>query len=155
MKELELITAIPSTKSDIEAFANNIIELVKEGNVNALKLKSFLKAFEKISEKVDKETRHEQLIEANKYSEKSFFAFGAKIEVKEVGVRYDFSECNDSVLKRMYDKMEILKAEIKVREEFLKTIKTTLSVNDEETGEVMELFAPKKTSTTSLAFSFK
>lgn len=51
---------------------------------------------------------------------------GATVTEQMVGVRYDFSVCNDTIWNR-------LNKEIKEREAFLKTVKGSMITGDEET----------------------
>lgn len=79
---------------------------------------------------------------------------GAKFAVGEVGVKYDYSECNDPEWCRLANQKAEIEAKMKEREAFLKGIKGTITVVDEETGEVYQVTGPLKTSTTSVRITF-
>jgi hypothetical protein len=73
-----------------------------------------------------------------------------------VGTKYDFAHCGDSVIDGLYKEMAELKAKIKEREEFLKSLPPSgLDIVDSATGEVSTILKPIKTSTTSIAVTLK
>jgi hypothetical protein len=75
---------------------------------------------------------------------------GTKIETIESGVKYDYSVCNDSMWVELRIKKDEIEQQMKNREEFLKKIpQSGMKTIDESTGEMVELFPPNKTSTTS------
>lgn len=79
---------------------------------------------------------------------------GAKFAVGEVGVKYDYSGCNDPVWCRLANEKAEIEAKMKEREAFLKGIKTRQTIVDEETGEIYEVTGPSRTSTTSVRITF-
>ena len=79
---------------------------------------------------------------------------GAKMSVTEAGVRYDYSMCGDTKYNELVAQRVELEAQIKAREEFLKHIDGKQTIVDDATGEVMTLYPPARTSTTSLRVAF-
>ena len=79
---------------------------------------------------------------------------GAKMSVTEAGVRYDYSMCGDTKYNELVAQRVGLEAQIKAREEFLKHIDGKQTIVDDATGEVMTLYPPARTSTTSLRVAF-
>lgn len=108
------------------------------------------KAIEEL--KKDPDVRDYALSELDKHG-KDADLFGCKMERKETGVKYDYSECGDTELLDLYDQIEALKKQVKEREDVLKRIKPKTSLIDEETGQMFS--APIKTSTTTLQVTFK
>lgn len=82
--------------------------------------------------------------------------YGHKIEPIEAGTKYNYSECNDPVYKRLLEKKAIIEAEVKAREKFLQAVPYKgMSINDEETGEAdITIFPPVKTSTSTVKITF-
>lgn len=79
---------------------------------------------------------------------------GTKLEQCEVGVKYDYSQCNDPAYKALVEQMEVLKEAVKNQETFLKSVPLKgLLITDEETGEAYEVYPPSKTSTSSYKVS--
>jgi hypothetical protein len=143
------------SKEGVQRFSIQVINAVKNGEVNALELKAYLKAMEQIIEIVDKATRHEQLTEAEKYGEKSFEVFGCKIEKAEVGTKYDYSGSGDPIYNHRLQIFEEAKKQLDDRAAFLKALKEPLVIVDDESGEVATLRPPLKKSTDGLKFSIK
>jgi hypothetical protein len=100
---------------------------------------------------------------------KSFQYHNAKVDIREVGVKYDYSGCGSSILAELYRKQEAINDEIKEWEAYLKAIPASGVVNFvqkryenpdgsvviESTGEVETHYPPAKTSTTSVAVTLK
>jgi len=92
------------------------------------------------------------LDEAAKYG-KSFEHYNAKFEVKEMGVKYDYSNCGDPIYNRLAEELAELEKKVKDRQAFLKAVQpgTELLIEDE----VIVLYPPVKTSTTSITVNLK
>jgi hypothetical protein len=146
---------MPDTKRGVEVFSLQLINAVKNGEVNALQLKALFKAIEQVVEIVDKATKANQLKEAELYSEKRFHAYGFEIEKAEVGTKYDFLACGDPVYEQRHAALETAKALLDERAAFLKALKGPLTVVDDGSGEVSTVRPPLKKSTEGLKFSMK
>jgi hypothetical protein len=94
------------------------------------------------------------LAEAEKHG-KSFDFKSARIEVKELGSKWHFDKSNDSKYFSIKSNIEKLDIERKDRETFLKSLKQKTSILDEETGELIEIFPPYKTSKTGITVTLK
>lgn len=143
------------SKTGIATFSKQLIDQVKNGEVNPLELKAAFKAMAKIIESVDEATKGHQITEASKYNEQRFTAFGAEIEKCEVGVSYDYSICGDPVYNQRAAILEEAKRQLDERAAFLKALKEPLTVVDDESGEVATVRPPLKKSTEGLKFTFK
>lgn len=150
-----VISLCPSTKEQIEIFANQLIDDVEQGVTNPLALHIRLTLIEKSFDKVKDAIKKQVVAEAEKHNQKSFDHMGCKIEVKEMGVKYDYSGCNDAEWNRMKFRFDVYEKAIKNRQEFLKALKKKETLVNEETGEIIEIFPPIKTSTTSIAVTPK
>jgi hypothetical protein len=143
------------SKEGINRFSIQVINAVKNGEVNALELKAYLKAMEEIIEIVDKATRNEQLTEAEKYGERSFEVFGVKIEKGEVGTKYDYVSSGDPIYNHRLQIFEEAKRQLDERAAFLKALKEPITLVDDDSGEVATVRPPVKTSKDGLKFSIK
>jgi hypothetical protein len=150
-----VLRQLSPTKEGIQKFSLQIINQVKGGELNALEVKAFLKAMEQIIELVDKNTRAEQMSEAERYSEKSFHVYGCEIQKSEVGVRYDYLSTGDPIYERALYEFEQAQKKLKEREEFLKGLKEHMTMVDELTGEVVTVNAPLRKATDGLKFAIK
>lgn len=111
-----------------EQVAHEIIQLINNGHVNPIQMYTALKRVQQIfeltlgSEKGDKDLRELML---NKVKEsldggKSYTAFGADFSVRATGVRYDYSECNDTILNSLIEIETEVKRLIKLRQGIIK-----------------------------------
>lgn len=150
-----VIRQLSVSKSGVDMFCRQLISSVKGGEVNALELKAFLKTMEVIIERVDKETKENQVTEAMRYSERKFSAYGCEIEQCEVATRYDYTHCGDPVYNQRLRIMEEAKKQLEDRAAFLKALKDPLTIVDDESGEVATVLPPLKKSTSGLKVSLK
>lgn len=153
---MSVLSLFNTSKEGIERFSNQIIEAVTNGNVDALRVKAYLKTLQEIAERIDKGTKYEQAMEASKYPEnKPFMIAGCEMVHTSVHTAYEFAACNDS----QWDELQVLKNGIKdkieAREKFLKAIKERTSIVDEETGAVIRLNPPLKKQTIGVKVSIK
>src|SRR5687768_15208997 len=90
-----------TTQTQVDVFSDQLIESVKNGEVNPIEILVQLKAFEKVSERVIKEIKANVMSEAGKYPGSSFEFHGNKIEKSELGTKYNYDACNDPTYKRL------------------------------------------------------
>lgn len=153
-----IMALFETTKEQRQSFVSDIIQKVEDGDIDPLKIQVQLKCAEDIIKQVTGNDRYKNLLveSAQTYGSKSFEAFNAKMEIKETGVKYDFSNCGDVVLDRLTQQQESTDKAVKDRQTFLKTIPVKgLVVTDDETGETFTVYPPAKSSTTNVAISLK
>jgi len=149
IKALSTIADAPITYVEI----GNLIHFMKQellsGDYNPLDVELKLKAMEETIKQLrsDEEIRAFVLSEAEKYG-KSFEWRGAKMSIREVGVKYDYAASGDSEWALLDAQVKELTEKKKAREKFLQAIPDMGTVSP-ETGET--IYRPAKTSTTSIA----
>ena len=149
IKALSTIADAPITYVEI----GNLIHFMKQellsGDYNPLDVELKLKAMEETIKQLrsDEEIRAFVLSEAEKYG-KSFEWRGAKMSIREVGVKYDYASSGDSEWALLDAQIKELTEKKKAREKFLQAIPDMGTVSP-ETGET--IYRPAKTSTTSIA----
>jgi len=75
---------------------------------------------------------------------------GVKFETMEAGIRYDYTKCGDPIYEALAKEMEVLQAKVKERQEFLRAVpKDGLDVLDSDSGELVKVYPPSKTSTST------
>ncbi len=154
MTTLSVINLLPSTEYEIEVFVHKTVNEVKAGNVNALKLQSQLKKFEKASKEISDQIKSDAITERMKYKEKVVDLYGFKIELAENGTKYDYSACNDTEWNDLELMIKQLSERKKEREKFLKNVSKPMAITDEHTGgETIVINPPIKTSSSGLKFS--
>jgi hypothetical protein len=144
-----------TSRTGVDIFSDQIIESVKNGETNPLKVRVWIKTMEEILERVKKETEEAQLTEANKWSEKKFEYAGAIIEKAPVKTDYDYSICNDGEWNSLNAELESIKAKKAQRESFLKALTRVETIIDKETGEVVEIRPPNKKVKDGLKISIR
>lgn len=124
MNELELLNNLPSAKEAGEVFKANIKKMVLEGEQEIFSLSVKLAFISKYVNELIKDIDIEEklLTEALKEGQKTFKSHGAEFQIKEVGVTYDFSVCDDQELNDYLNLLSTYEEKIKARKDFLKTI---------------------------------
>jgi len=127
-------------------------EILSSDN-NPLDVKLQLKAMEETIKQLqdDDDIRSFIMTEAEKYG-KSFEWRGAKMSIREVGVKYDYATSGDSEWAMIDAEIKELTEKRKAREKFLQNIPESGTVSP-ETGE--QIYRPAKSSTTSIAVTLK
>ena len=143
---MEIIKKTETTmpvKSNIDSLANELTEGVASGFVNPLEFLVKIEFLTKVLEQAKKQVK--DLAVQSLSSNESLF--GAKIELAETGVKYDYSQSES--WQSIKAQIEPLETELKAIEEQIKmATKIGKSFVDESTG---ELISPvQKTSTASI-----
>ena len=138
------------TKTEIKSMAQNAIDNVKE-NGNPLQLAETLSAIELFVKEVKADESFKDYVrEEVTKNEKCFVSkSGAKIELAETGTKYDFLKCNDEAYTSLLKGIESLTETIKTRETFLKAVPIEGMDIVTIEGEVVKIFPPSKSSTSS------
>lgn len=153
-----IINRVPSSKTEQKEMANAFVSKVTDGNINPIDAVIQMKS---ISEMINAflksgEIKDAVIIECEKYGKGERLCYnGAILQLKETGVNYDFSVCNDPVYSRLIKQRDDIDQQCKEREEYLKAISKPKAEIDEDSGEVFILNPPSKQSTTSYSITFK
>lgn len=139
------------TKTSIKTLAVQFTENILE-NGGAMEAAEALSAVEnfvkevKTSDKLKDAIRSEIELNGKSYTLPS----GAKLELAETGSKYDFSQCNDADLVYMEQRMADLEEQLKQRKDMLKNLPLQgIDMAMQTTGEVVTIYPPSKTSTSS------
>ncbi len=149
------IRLLANTQTQIDVMSDQLIEAVKNGEASGIELFIFLNAFAKIAERVKKEIGENVMNEADKYPGTSFEVFGNKVEKAELGTKYDYAICGDPVYVRRKDIADKAAEQLKEREAFLKALKQPITIVDEDSGEVVMVSPPVKTSTSGIKITIR
>ena len=79
---------------------------------------------------------------------------GAKLTITESGVKYDYSVCGDSLWNSLAKQKAEIEAQMKERENFLRGIRSSETIVDEETGEVVKVYAPARSASSCVKVTF-
>ena len=155
MNELT-VNKIPASKEEQAVISSAMINSVLDGEIDAIKAvvqaKSLVETLTLFLK--DKGVNDLVLREVEKYG-KQTSKDGATISIKEVGSKWDYSECGDPIYNRLSSQKEEIEEKLKEREALLKVTKEPRTEVDEETGEVYTVNPPSKSSTTSYSITFK
>jgi hypothetical protein len=154
---MELIKFNHTTKEERSQLVREIFDEVLNGRINPLELHLRLKSAEEVIKQLTGMEPYKAILldECLKHG-KSFNYQTAKIDIREVGVKYDYSGCGNSELAALYDQQKAIEAKIKSIETYHKGLPAIgLSMVDTESGNVETHYPPAKTSTTSVAVTLK
>lgn len=141
---------MPASKPEVGRFSAQLINSVKAGDVNPLEVLVLLRALESVSENVREAIRENLNAEADRYSEKTFEVFGARIEKAELGTKYKYEASGDPEWARRKAGVDAAMTLLKEREAFLRALREPMTIVVEETGEVVNIVPPTKISTSGL-----
>lgn len=151
-----ILSLFETDKKQRESFVADVVGRVDSGNVDPLKVHIHLKCIEEILKSIlNTDTyRRAVLDEAAKYPGKTFELYNSEISVRETGVKYDYSKCNDPYLFSKLAEMQALESVIKRRQDFLKTVPAEgmpVMIDDE----LVTVYPPAKSSTTAATIKLK
>lgn len=88
--------------------------------------------------------------EVSKYGKSYTTPSGTKMELAEVGTKYDYQTCGDAELVKLNDQLIVIENAIKERQTFLKTLPVSGIEIILDGGEVAKIYPPIKLSTSSV-----
>jgi hypothetical protein len=138
-------------KSMLKSMASSTLdELMENGRIieaadMIAKMEFFIKELKSNPEYIDF-LRYE----IAKYGSAHTTPSGTRIELAEVGVKYDYVFCEDDILNDMLIQREALDERIKERQDFLKRLPSDGIDIITAHGEVKRIFPPFKTSNSSV-----
>jgi hypothetical protein len=153
-----ILALFETNKDQRQDFALRVIDALQAGQVDPLKIHLQVKCMEDIIKLLNSNTIYKKSVleAAEKFSEKSFQFNNAKVEIKETGVKYDYSQCADPVHSMLEQKLDSAANDLKQRETFLKTVpEKGIVLTDEQTGETFPVYPPAKSSTTNVVVTLK
>lgn len=153
-----ILALFQTTKEERQSFTLDLINKIENGEADPLKIHLQVKCMEEIIKLLNSNTIYKQAIlaAAEKYGQKSFEFMNSKVEIKEMGTKYDFEKCNDKEWEFLDATAKADANNLKERETFLKTVPAKgLEIVDKFTGEMVTIYPPSKSSTTSIAVTLK
>jgi hypothetical protein len=144
-----IVALFETNKEQRKSFVEQIVQQAMSGNQDMLKLHKQVKAMEEIVKKVleDEDYRNILIDEAAKHG-KSFKYLGDDWTIKETGVKYNYTDCNDPLLDDLLKEQADIAEKVEKRKDFLKSLDRSMDVIIEDTGEIARVYPPVKSSTT-------
>lgn len=155
MTPLSVLSLAPESMEQAKTFSDYIIEECMEGRENSLDIYMKCIAFEKSLDIIKVGLQKMATNEAEKYGKGEHEKNKFKFRVGEVGVKYLFDQSNDPILKKYTLDFKASKKQLDARQDFLKSLKESIRIVDEDTGESIVINPIPKTSTTSVIISMK
>ena len=142
------------TKDSIKEQSLALLNDIDEGHMHPLQVAAQFKFVEDVISNVKEELRQRVIAEKDKYGKDAMTYHGATFDIKEAGVKYDYSQCDDTIWNDLKQQLDALNEKMKEREAFLKTLKERFTYIDESTGEIVTLYPPQRKSTTTYSVSW-
>jgi hypothetical protein len=155
MEKINIEKSWQPTQAEIEKIKNQIIAPVVNGEMEVVRAVVLIRALRDALEEAENNLKEEMVTQLSNYAKNDLCTMnGVTITPKEVGVKYSYDECGDTLLDDMVAEHSQLGERIKDRQKFLKSIKDIEIVVDKVTGEICELRPPSKKSTSSYVITF-
>lgn len=142
------------TKDSIKETSLALLHDIDEGHMHPLQVAAQFKFVEDVISNVKEELRQRVIAEKDKYGKDDMTYHGAKFDIREAGVKYDYSQCDDMIWNDLKQQLDALNEKMKEREAFLKSLKERFTYIDESTGEIITLYPAQRKSTTTYAISW-
>ena len=145
------ISALPATKKELTDYCEIIKSAVLNGEQDIIDIAKKVNMMGRVVDFFEKDNEIQSVLlsEAEKYGK----CERSDIQVREVGVKYDFASCGHAEYNRLKQEAEIINAKIKAIEAMLKL--SDCSGVDTETGEEYNATKAVKSSTTKVVLTIK
>lgn len=140
---VSFLKQIANDRQTIDSFTNQLTIEMQDGSIDTQWLHGALSKL--IKNLTDLKDLNAQNLDADNIHKE---AFGFTFTKKEAGAKYDFSNCNHPKWIELSQKESELKEQKKVIETTLKTIKAPMTIVDDETGDIISVNPPIKSSKT-------
>ena len=154
---MEIQQIFETTKEQRVEFTHQLIERLNNGELDPLKTHLQVKALEDMLETLKNNKDYKDaVLNAAVQNGKEFEYMSAKFNVREVGVKYDYTKCESPAYEEIMADYNDAAKRKKDMEDFLKKVPHQgLDIINGVTGEVTRVYPPAKSSITSVAVSLK
>lgn len=157
MKEIALLSQFPTSKTEQKEMVDLMIESLKTGNESPLRIEAAMANIEAVVKEYrgNKEVKEILLDEVRKYPKSIAEIYNATFQEKEVGVKYDFSQCGHIRYNELVEQINALTEQKKQIEAEIRAHKDMFIYTDLETGESYEVNPPKRTASCQVVVTIK
>lgn len=141
------------TKNAVTETADRLITLMESGKTSAIKTLTELDFINQVVTKVVARARELAVDELSSYgaeASQGVTIHGVSLKIIEAGTKYDFASCNHPEWAQIVAQETALAEKRKEIETMLKTLKAGQTIVNEDTGEVIRITPPVKSSKTTV-----
>lgn len=150
-----IISLFDLTTDGRQKVVTDMISRIEEGWLDPIMAHYSIKNMEDILDQVKANPVYKDMVlSAAEKMGKSFEYKNSKVDIRETGVKYDYSKCGDPIMNEMVAQRDQLNARIKDREKFLRSIPAG-GMQVLEDDEIVQVYPPSKSSTTTVAMTLK
>jgi hypothetical protein len=143
---ISAMSEMPTNKQELSTYNDLVREAALSGEIDIIEIAKKINMMGRVVDffEKDKEIQEALLSESEKYvkSERK------DLQVKEVGVKYDYLECGHLTYNRLFEEKKAIEEQMKAIEQTLKV--RDISEIDTETGEMFEARKANKSSQTKV-----
>lgn len=156
MQPSSIVALFQTDKQQRATFVTMLIDSITSGKVDPLQIHLQVKCMEDIIAQLKDAPEYKQsVLSAAEANGKSFAYQSAKVDIREVGTKYDYSQCNDTEINELTIQVDALNAKLKARQKFLQQAPIEGVNIVDVNGEVKTVYPPAKSSTTSVVVTLK
>lgn len=134
----------------IQEMAGELSRRIQEGEIDPLLPLMQFKVLDEIRDQIKETMRDSAVREMGKYGKEGVVMNGIRMEPMEAGTQYDYSGCNDPEYERLLWESENAKKALAAKQKQLREMKGPVDLLDHDTGEVITINPPVKTSTSTV-----
>lgn len=153
---ISIISLFELNKVERQDFITRVVDQID--HLDPLKLHVQVKNMEKIVEGLTENQDYKRAVldAAGLQGQKKFEYLNSTLEIKEVGVKYDYTQTGDLELFEWQTRSAELAEKIKQRQKLLQTVPVKgMIITNEETAETYTVYPPSKSSTTAVQCTLK
>lgn len=143
------------SKNDIKKAVDSVILLVQKRRYDPLKALIFATKLKEMGDTLEKGVRQIATDESKLSKGEIYTLYNVEVSTKKVGVSYDFTVCNYPTWVRLKQESVDAAEALKKCETMLKGIPKKMTIIDEDSGEIVEVFPPNKLESDGLALKIK
>lgn len=157
MKEIALLSQFPTSKTEQKEMVDIMVEALKTGNENPLRIEAAMANIEAVIKeyRANKDVKEILLDEVRKYHNATAEIYNATFQEREVGVKYDFSQCGHVRYNELVEQIAALTEQKKQIEAEIRAHKDVFIYTDIETGESYEVNPPKRMASSQVVVTIK
>ena len=155
LETTSILSLFETSKAERATFVNDVVSRLESGQADPIKVHLQVKAMEDVVKCLNDNKEYKTLLlDAAEKNGKKFTAYNAEFNIREVGVKYDYSQCNDVELNQLQAQMDEINEKLKAKQKFLQTVPQA-GMDILFSDELVKVYPPSKTSTTSVAVTLK